>query len=392
MANFDSWLKEQREKGTFRSLQPVHRLGHGLLTLADKGLDRPPLLDFSSNDYLALSEHPLVVERSKEYLAKYGAGAGAARLMSGNLDIHCRLEQTVAALKRQQNALLFGSGYLANVGVIPTLAGRDSLIFTDRLNHASIYDGCRLSRARLIRFRHNDLDHLQSLLQKEKGKKDALIVVESLYSMDGDICPLRELVELKERFGCLLLVDEAHATGVYGANGGGLLEELGVADRVDIAMGTFSKALGSYGAYIAASRQLVDLIVNRARSFIFSTALPPAVIGASQAAVELIRDQPELRHELAGLVQFFKKCLTAEGIQTLGNSQIAPVIVGESQKAVDMASALRQKGIFATAVRPPTVPEGSARLRFSITRHHTEKNLQQAAVALSGLLDPTSKD
>lgn len=385
MDHFRYWLEEQRKKGNFRSLQPVRRLGGGLLTIADKEGGQTALVDFSSNDYLALSEHPLLIERSREYLA-LGTGAGAARLMSGSLDIHSRLEESVADLKKKQAALLFGSGYLANVGVIPALAGRDALIFCDRLNHASIYDGCRLSRARLLRFRHNDLNHLEDLLKKEKDGKEALIIVESLYSMDGDFCPLRELVELKERFGCLLLVDEAHATGVYGPNGGGLLEENGVSERVDIAMGTFSKALGSYGAYIAASRLLTEIIVNRARSFIFSTALPPAVIGASQAAVELIRQAPELRQELADRVLFFKACLAEAGLTAVGNSQIAPLVIGDSQKAVTLSVGLRQKGIYATAVRPPTVPEGSSRLRFSITRHHTKENLRQAVTALQELL------
>ncbi len=387
MANFDSWLKRQEIAGNFRTLQPVHRIGHGLLTLADAGSEPSPLLDFSSNDYLALSEHPRVVEGSQKYLERYGAGSGAARLMSGNLDIHGQLEQAIAALKKKERALLFGSGYLANVGGIPALAGRDSLIFTDRLNHASIYDGCLLSRARLLRFRHNDLDHLENLLKKEKGGKDALIVVESLYSMDGDICPLRELVDLKERYGCLLLVDEAHATGIYGPNGGGLLEEFGVSDRVDIAMGTFSKALGSYGAYIAASERLIEVMINRARSFIFSTALPPAVIGASLAAVELVRHHSELRTELDSRVRLFKECLTAGGIKSLGASQIVPVIVGDSGKAMGMAATLRQKGFYVTAVRPPTVPEGSSRLRFSITRHQSENGLRQAATALLELFE-----
>jgi len=385
MADFDSWLKEQQKKGNYRRMQPVRKLGKGMLRLAGGAEAGPALVDFSSNDYLALSEHSALIARSRDYLERYGTGAGAARLMSGSLDIHGMLEASIAVLKQKPQALLFGSGYLANVGVIPSLVGRESLIFTDRLNHASIYDGCLLSRARLLRFRHNDLDHLEALLKKEKGKKDALIVVESLYSMDGDRCPLTELVKLKERLGCLLLVDEAHATGVYGAKGGGLLEESGVAEGVDIAMGTFSKALGSYGAYIAASEELIDTVVNRARSFIFSTALPPAVIGACQAAVELVREQPELRTELAAKVRFFRQCLGEKGLECLGDSQIVPIMVGESAKAVAMALALRQRGFYVTAVRPPTVQEGSARLRFSVTRHHTEEVLRQAADSLAEL-------
>jgi len=387
MADLDSWLKEQQKKGNYRRLQPVSKLGKGMLRLVGGEAAGPPLVDFSSNDYLALSEHPALLERSRDYLERYGTGAGAARLMSGSLDIHEELEASIAVLKQKPKGLLFGSGYLANIGVIPSLAGRDTLIFADRLNHASIYDGCLLSRARMLRFRHNDLDHLEDLLKKEKGGKDALIVVESLYSMDGDHCPLAELVQLKERFGCLLMVDEAHATGVFGDKGGGLVEECGVSEAVDIAMGTFSKALGSYGAYIAASKELIATVINRARSFIFSTALPPAVIGACQAAVELVGEHPELRTELATKVCFFRQCMQEKGLACLGDSQVVPIMVGNSAKAVEMALALRQKGFYVTAVRPPTVPEGSARLRFSITRHHTEKELLQAAEALAELFE-----
>ncbi|MCD6389692.1 MAG: aminotransferase class I/II-fold pyridoxal phosphate-dependent enzyme, partial [Desulfobulbaceae bacterium] len=312
-------------------------------------------------------------------LNQAGSGAGAARLMSGDLKIYHDLEKKIACLKGKEAALLFGSGYMTNSGIIPALAGRHDVIFSDRLNHASIYDGCRLARAKLHRFHHNDLNHLEELLRRHRGKGQALIVVESIYSMDGDFCPLRELAALKERYDCLLMVDEAHATGLYGSNGSGLIEEEGVTDQVDIAMGTFGKALGSYGAYIAASRNMVGYLINRARSFIYSTALPPAVIGASTAAVDIIQAEPQLRRELHGKALLFKETLKKGGLDHLGPSQIIPVLVGDSDKAMDMAASLRKEGIFTTAVRPPTVPPGTARLRFSITLHLSDDDILRCA-------------
>ncbi|MDA8165581.1 MAG: 8-amino-7-oxononanoate synthase [Desulfobacteraceae bacterium] len=381
MDELNGWLGAREVAGNLRELRPVARRRGGRLVLAGGG--ERTLLDFSSNDYLGLSEHPEVVEGSRRALEEWGAGSGAARLMSGDLLLAHRLEEAVASLKGQEAALLFGSGYLANAGIIPALVGREDVIFADRLDHASIYDGCRLSGARLRRFRHNDLSHLEELLRGERGQGQALIVVESLYSMDGDRCPLRELVALKERHDCLLLVDEAHATGVFGANGGGLVEEEGAGAGVDLVMGTFGKALGSYGAYAAGSATMVRYLLNRARSFIFSTALPPAVLGASMAAVELVRTRPELRAELHRRVAVFKEELRQGGwSRPLGPSQIVPVPVGGSPEASGLAAALLDRGLYVTAVRPPTVPEGTARLRISITRHHGEADLREAVALI----------
>ncbi len=381
MVEIAAWLRARQAEGTLRELVDLDHLGHGRVRLADT--EGPALLDFSSNDYLALSEHPALIAAATEALQRYGTGAGAARLMSGNFPVHQELERAVAALKGQEAALLFGSGYSANVGIIAALMGRDDVIFTDRLNHASIYDGCRLAGAGIARFRHNDLNHLEELLASQPVKGTRLIVVESVYSMDGDRAPLHELVALKERYGCLLMVDEAHATGVFGANGGGVIEEAGVASGVDLAMGTFGKALGSYGAYVAASRRMIDFLVNRARSFIFSTALPPAVAAASLAAVQLIQQEPGLRQELHQRVALFKGYLRQAGFAgDLGPSQIIPLRLGSSATAVAAAERLRAHGLFVPAVRPPTVPEGTARLRLSITRHLGEAELAAAAAAL----------
>jgi len=386
MVDLKNWLDQQRDKGGLRSLRPIMRRGKGRLVLAED--DGRELLDFSSNDYLALAEHPTLIAAAQEALNRFGTGSGASRLMSGDLAVHHELEEAVAQLKGKDAALTFGSGYMANAGIIPALVARHDLIFSDRLNHASIHDGCRLSGARLVRFRHNDLNHLEDLLKAKRGAGTALIVVESIYSMDGDRCPLPELVQLKERFGCLLMVDEAHATGVFGENGGGIIEEDGVSDGVDLAMGTFGKALGSYGAYVAGNRGLIEYLVNRVRSFIFSTALPPAVAAASLAAIQLIRQEPALRHELQEKIAYFKGLLRTGGYGTdLGPSQIIPIQVGESRAALNKAGLLRKQGVFATAVRPPTVPEGTARLRFSITRHHSTADLAQAATALLEIMD-----
>lgn len=379
-----NWLTEQKKKDLLRQLTPVERQPEGQVVVP--GHAGGWLLDFSSNDYLGLTCHSGLIAQSRQFLELAGCGAGAARLMSGDLAMYHLLEEEVAQLKGQEAALLFGSGYLANCGVIPALVGRNDVIFADRLNHASIYDGCSLARARLVRFHHNDLNHLEELLGKHRGTGEALIVVESLYSMDGDRCPLPELVRLKEKYNCLLMVDEAHATGVFGENGGGIIEEDGVADRVDVAMGTFGKALGSYGAYVAASRTMIDFLINRARTFIYSTGLPPAVIGASLAAVRIIRQEPHLRRDLFAKVEYFKAALAEKGLTNLGPSQIVPIMIGQSSRAVQIAHALRRQGIFATAVRPPTVPEGTARLRFSITRHLSHEALQHAASQLTTAL------
>jgi 8-amino-7-oxononanoate synthase len=389
MERMKQFLLERKKAGTLRALHPLIRLGHGWVRMLDS---EEKLLDFSSNDYLALSEHPEVIGASKKYLEMFGAGAGAARLMSGDLEINHLLEQKTALLKSKKAALTFGSGYLANIGIIPALVGRGDLIITDRLSHASIYDGCLLSGARTIRFRHNDLPHLEQILKEKRSQfNNCLIVVESIYSMDGDRCPLVELVQIKKRFDFMLMVDEAHATGIYGENGAGIIEEDNVSREVDIAMGTFGKALGSYGAYAAASQEFVDFLVNKARSFIYATALPPAVVGATLASLYLIESEPQLRMDLHTKVAYFKKQLRKNGFRDdPGPSQIVPVMVGESAKAMAIAEELQKNHIYVKAVRPPTVPEGSARLRFSITRYHREDDLKRCAQILTASLNKIS--
>lgn len=377
-----SWLTRQQQAGKLRHLEPLQRRVDGQVS---RPADGQPVLDFSSNDYLGLSCHPEVIAASQQALQSHGAGAGAARLMSGDLPLHHELEEAIAAYKNKEAALIFGSGYQANATIIPALMGRHDVIFSDRLNHASIVDGCQLAGSKLHRFRHNDLNHLEELLHHKRGSQEALIVVESIYSMDGDLAPLQGLVELKERYGCLLMVDEAHATGLFGSQGSGLVEQAGCTDQVELIMGTFGKALGSFGAYIAADQTLINYLINRARGFIYSTALPPAVSAASLAALQLCQQQPPLREQLWHKVNFFLKKCQELGLPCTSASQIFPLRIGASEASVQLAQALRQKNIFATAVRPPTVPENTARLRFSITNHLSEDELDHGAQLLAEL-------
>jgi 8-amino-7-oxononanoate synthase len=343
-------------------------------------VDGQVLLNLSSNDYLGLAGDSRLIAASQEAAARWGAGSTASRLIVGTLVLHQDVESEVAAFKGTERAVLFNSGYMANVGVIAGLTGKGDVIFSDRLNHASIIDGMRLSEAAFYRYPHRDLDRLKALLQKHAGARRILVVTDSVFSVDGDVAPLRELTALKERFGAWLMIDEAHATGVFGATGAGLAEAQGVTDLIDIHMGTFSKALGSFGAYVAGKTALIELLHNRARSFIYSTALPPAVLGAMQAALKIVREEPNRRAYVLAQAAQFRLTLQSAGFDTLDSeTQIIPVLVGDNQKSLDFAAALLQAGIMAVAIRPPTVPPGGARLRLSLSAAQVEADLNWAA-------------
>ncbi|MCD6198868.1 MAG: 8-amino-7-oxononanoate synthase [Deltaproteobacteria bacterium] len=375
----DSELRLQNEAGLLRSLFPLEGSQRGVIKTNGK-----PLVDFSSNDYLGLADHPALIKGAKKAIEKWGAGARASRLMSGDLEIHHRLESAIAALKGKEAGLLFGSGYLANTGIIPALCGRNDVIYSDRLNHASIVDGILLSRARFYRFRHNDLNHLEDLLKGHRSKyRRALIVVESVYSMDGDQASVSELLELRGRYGAMLMIDEAHAIGVFGTKGEGTISQTG-ADAVDVILGTFGKALGGYGAFVAVSNQMMQFLLNRARTFIFSTALPPAIIGANLAAVKLLEEEPERRSRVCELASELRRALKEDlGLNTPSESQIVPLVVGDSRSALNLAESLRDAGFFVKAIRPPTVPEGKARIRLSVTANHSLKDIRQLLEAVS---------
>jgi 8-amino-7-oxononanoate synthase len=350
------------------------------------------LLNFAANDYLGLGRHPALIEASRRATADRGTGAGAARLVTGTDAAVLHLEEEIASWKEKEAALVFTSGYAAALGTIPALVGKGDTIILDKLAHACLIDAARLSGAAVRTFAHNDARRLEILLQKiSSGKGRILIVTESIFSMDGDAAPLREIVELKERHGAWLFVDEAHATGLYGATGAGLIAAMKLSARVEIVMGTLSKALGSVGGYVAGSRILIDWLTNRARSFVYSTALPPGVIAASRAAVDLARG-PEghaLRARLRENIAHFQARLPAPWKkQVTTTSAIQPLICGESLVALQLASALREKGFLIPAIRYPTVPRNAARLRVTLSAARAKAEIdalnEALAVRLSG--------
>ena len=338
---------------------------------------KPYVLEFSSNDYLGLADHPLLKEASIRAIEQYGSGVAASRLMSGNIRMHEELEKRLARLTGMDSALLFGSGYLANTGLLSSITSRDDLVFADRLNHASLVDGVLLSRAVVFRYRHCDTDHLEYFLANRICRGNRFIVTDSLFSMDGDIAPLRKLEELSRRYDCNLIVDEAHAIGVFG-NGGGLCRESGIKPHTVI--GTLSKALGSYGGFAAGNSDLIEYLINRARTFIYSTGLPPAAPAAALGALDIIESQPECGRKLLNMASDFRGMIESSGISTSpSESQIVPVRVGENRNAVAFSEYFKRNGISAVAVRPPTVPAGTARIRFSVTLRHSRKDLSYAA-------------
>ncbi len=345
------------------------------------------LLNLSSNDYLGLAQDPRVIEAAQEAAARWGAGSGASRLVVGHYALHEAVERQLAAFKGTAAAVIFSTGYAANLGTISALVGPGDVIFSDRLNHASIYDGIKLSGAALQRFPHRDLERLEQMLKKVGGKK-RLIVTDSVFSVDGDLAPLTGLVALKETYGAWLMIDEAHATGVLGPRGAGLAEALGLASRVDIHMGTFSKALGSLGGYVAGDRGLIEYLHNRARSFIYSTGLAPPVLGAIAAALKIVVAEPQRRTYLQEESEKFRRGLGAAGLDTLrSESQIIPVLVGSNARTLEFAARLRARGLMAVALRPPTVPPGRARVRFSLSAAHSREDLAGALktiVAVAG--------
>jgi len=370
-------LEELRESGLYRRLRLVEGEQGARVTL-----DGRPVLLLCSNDYLGLAGDPRVREAAAKAAMRWGAGAGASRLIAGNMEPHRLLEERLAAFEGYEASLLFGSGYLANVGTIAALAGRGEVVFSDELNHASIVDGCRLSRAETFVFRHRDVEHLAWGLNKAGGR-GSLIVSDGLFSMDGDVAPLAELLELARRHGCRLMVDEAHATGALGPGGRGSVAAAGLSGEVDVVMGTLGKALGSYGAYVCASRELTDYLLNTARSFIFSTALPPPTVAAALAALKLLEAEPQRVERLAGNAATLRRSLAAEGLPVGGGeSQVVPVTVGDPKQAMALCERALERGVFAQGIRPPTVPPGSSRLRFTAMATHETAELEEAATSV----------
>ncbi|MDD2734917.1 MAG: 8-amino-7-oxononanoate synthase [Desulfuromonadaceae bacterium] len=376
-------LEEIKSRGLLRSTRVIN--GRQGARVTCNGRD---VLLLCSNNYLGLADHPALAAASIAAVEQYGTSSGASRLVSGTMELHERLERAVADFKGSEAALVFNSGHAANTGIIPALVGRGDVVFSDRLNHASIIDGILLSGARPVRYPHNDHAALALLMEKHIKKHDSgrcLIVTDGVFSMDGDIAPLAELVALKRTYGALLMVDDAHGCGVLGERGRGSAELLGVARDIDIQMGTFGKALGSFGAYAAVSAELRDLLINRARSFIFSTSLPPSVLAASQTAVALVQtpEGDQLRKQLAANSRFFRNGLAEAGFTIPdGTTQIVPIVIGSTDTTMQFSEALLAEGLFAQGIRPPTVPVGTSRLRFTLMATHSPDDLTYAVARI----------
>ncbi|MHB8874546.1 MAG: 8-amino-7-oxononanoate synthase [Myxococcaceae bacterium] len=367
-------LQEASSQGLRRFLEPLSSPQGPVVRLSGE-----TLINFSSNDYLGLAADPRLGEAARVAAQVLGVGAGASRLIVGDNVEHRALEACAAQWMGTEAALLFGSGYAANVGILQALLGEGDVVFSDALNHASLIDGCRLSRARVVVYPHRDLEELEVLMRATPGRR-RLVCTDSVFSMDGDWAPLAGLVELCRREGAALLVDEAHALGVLGEHGAGLCEELGLGAQVDLRMGTLGKALGSFGAFVAASSPVCQALLNRARSLVFSTALPAPVCAAARAAIGICREDTELRARLWRNIRRF-----AEGLRVEPRSAIFPVLFGEPGPALEASRKLRERGLLVKAIRPPTVPEGTSRLRFALSAGHTRGQIDLALECLRTL-------
>jgi 8-amino-7-oxononanoate synthase len=380
-----AWIEEEltsiQKKGLRRRL--LVREGPLLPQISVNGCE---LIHFASNDYLGLAVDPQLKAAVVAAVEGCGWGSGASPLVLGHCEFHERLEQRIAQFEGTEAALVFASGFAANAGTVAALVGTGDVVFSDRNNHASLLDGCRLSRADVRTYPHGDWQTLSRLLDRRGSYRRRLIVTDSLFSMDGDLAPLAELADLAEHHEAMLLIDEAHATGVFGSRGRGVAEHLGVEERIPVRVGTLSKALGGVGGFVAGSRTLVEWLVNRSRPYVYSTASPAAAAAAALAALDVVEHQPQRRTALLQRASELRARLAEQGWNTgRSASQIIPIVVGDPQRAVAMAAALRQQGLFVPAIRPPTVPEGQACLRISLTYAHTPEMIERLLAALGEL-------
>ena len=382
----ENWLDAEcaalEQAGLRRHLRTVMSAPTGTINL-----DGRDVVLLGSNNYLGLSTHPKVIAAAVEATRTFGTGASGSRLISGNNELYTTLETNLAAVKGTEAALVFSSGYAANTGVIPVLAGEGDLILSDALNHASIIDGCRLSRATKKVYQHCDVEHLGTLLLESPAFRRRLIVTDGVFSMDGDIAPLPDICDLAAAHDAMVLVDDAHGFGVLGKDGGGTVAHFGLGAENIIQMGTLSKAVGALGGYIAGSRALIEVLINRARGFIFTTGLPPATLAAANTALDLIRSTPELQQRLFSHANCLKTALIDLGCTLLpSETQILPVVFGSPQRTTSIADALLAEGVFAPAVRPPAVPPDTSRLRLTVMATHTEAEIQCAIDAFAAVL------
>jgi 8-amino-7-oxononanoate synthase len=379
---FKDELKDLKKRGLLRRLICLES-SHGS-KISIKG---QTFINFSSNNYLNLSHHPEIKKAIIKAIEKYGFGSGASRLLSGTYMPHKRLEERIARFKKTEAALVFNTGYAANTGIIPAISGPDTIIFSDELNHASIIDGIRLSKADVKIYRHRDMNHLESLLRESLRNdriKKRLIITDTVFSMDGDIAPLRELISLSKRYNTLLMIDDAHGTGVLGRTGRGGLEHFDIKAVNIIQMGTLSKAIGCFGAFVAGRKDLINLLINKARSFIYSTSLPPVVAEACIRAIDIVDSESHtLREKLWANRKRLYEGLKDLGYDTLNSeTPIIPIMIGDVKEALKIGNYLYKNKIFAPAIRPPTVPEGKCRIRFSVTAAHTYKDIDRVLDSL----------
>ena len=384
MHNYD-WLDTEfaalEQAGLRRQLRTVMSAPTGTIHL-----DGRDVVLLGSNNYLGLSTHPEVIAAAVEATRTFGTGASGSRLISGNSECYATLETNLAKTKNTEAALVFSSGYTANTSIIPILAGEGDLILSDALNHASIIDGCRLSRATKRVYRHCDVEHLKTLLSESGAFRRRLIVTDAVFSMDGDIAPLPDIYDVATQNEAMLLVDDAHGFGVLGKDGRGTVAHFGLEGEDIIQMGTLSKALGALGGYIAGSRTLIEVLINKARGFIFTTGLPPATLAAANAALDVMRASPQRRQRLHTHAESLKSALIDLGYTVLpSETQILPVILGRPQRATNTADALLTEGVFAPAIRPPAVPPDTSRLRLTVMATHTEAEIQQAIAAFAAV-------
>ena len=374
-------LEKIKKSGLYRELNIVESAQGTHLEIKGK-----TYLSFCSNNYLGLANNPLVIKAVKDAVGKYGWGAGASRLVSGNMRLHEVLEGEISKFKGKEASIVFPTGYMANIGTISSLVSKGDLVICDKLNHASIIDGCRLSGAGFRVYPHCDMKKLENVLKKATKYSRKLIVTDTVFSMDGDIAPLPDIVRIAHKYKAMVMADEAHGTGVFGKRGGGVVEHFNLSKKIDIVMGTLSKAVGSLGGYVSGDEDLINFLRNKARPFMYTTALPPAVCAASIAGIKLIQKNPLLRKSLWNNVRYLKKELDLLNFNLIpSESPIIPILIGDAKKAVDVSKFLYKKGILILAIRPPTVPAKSSRLRMTVMSTHTKKDLEKLLDVLSNV-------
>ena len=383
---FNSWIKENlnqiKQSNLHRELVEISSS-----MTPEIVINKKIYYQFASNNYLGLTTDAKITNSVISAIKKYGNGTGGSRLVTGTSNLHSKLESDIAKFKKTDDAIVFSSGYLASIGTISSIMNKDDIIFSDELNHACLIDGARLSRSKIVIYKHSNMEDLESKLKKFKasnGKK--MIISDSVFSMDGDIAPLDSIVKLSKKYECISMIDEAHATGILGDTGSGASEMFGVQDKIDICMGTLSKAIGSVGGYIAGSSDLIDYLKNRARSFIFDTSLPAGALTASIGAIKLIERQPSIRDDLNNNIQYIQDFLASSSFNYLKSvTPIVPIIIGDEEKALECSKFLLKNQIYVPAVRPPSVPKGQSRIRVTLMATHKKKHIDKIIKVMENL-------